>query len=311
MPRYVFGPVPSRRLGLSLGIDLLPPKTCSFDCLYCEVGRTTLKLSEPRPLVSVAEVLEEARTILETATTDVVTLAGSGEPTLHSGIGEVIAGLRDLSLEPVVLLTNGSLFWRKEVVHRVLAADVIMPTLCSAYPETFARIHRPHPDITLEKVIRGIRSLRNAYTGRLAMEVVLLAGINDTPQEIEALKDVLDELHADAVYLNTVARPPSDPTARAVAREKLEAVRTFLGESAEMVVSKPLAAGSGKGLSAAEVLIEVIRRRPLRLMDVCSSLGLTKDAAEALIRGFEVKGRIRPREQSGEVYYTSTEDDGR
>lgn len=310
MPKHVFGPVPSRRLGLSLGIDLLPPKTCSFDCLYCQVGRTTLKLSEPQPLVPVADVLTEAGAILEATPTDVITLAGSGEPTLHSGIGEVIAGLRRLSSKPIVLLTNGSLLWREEVVQRVLGADVIMPTLCSVYPDTFARIHRPHPDITLEKVIRGIRALRSVYAGRLALEIVLLAGINDSPREIEALKREIEALSPDGVYLNTVARPPSDPEAKALAREKLEAIRAFLGEKAEMITAKPLAAGSGKDASAAEALIEMVKRRPLRVMDVCSSLGLAREAAEALIRGLQVKGRIRPQEQSGEVYYASTEDDG-
>ncbi|MCP4669527.1 MAG: radical SAM protein, partial [Deltaproteobacteria bacterium] len=138
---HVFGPVPSRRLGLSLGIDLIPAKTCTFDCLYCQVGRTTRRTLEPRPFVPVGDVAEEVEKRLQKTVPDVITLAGSGEPTLHSRIDHVIAAIKEMTKTKVAVLTNGSLFWREDVRKRVLGADVIMPTLSSAFSHTFRIIH--------------------------------------------------------------------------------------------------------------------------------------------------------------------------
>ncbi|MBW1902526.1 MAG: radical SAM protein, partial [Deltaproteobacteria bacterium] len=142
---HVFGPVPSRRLGLSLGVDLIPAKTCSFDCLYCQVGKTTKRTVDPKPFVPVRDVVEEVRKKLLKCVPDAITLAGSGEPTLHSEIDLVITSIKKITDTRVVVLTNGSIFWKEDVRNRVLEADVIMPTLTSAYDHTFRMIHRPHP----------------------------------------------------------------------------------------------------------------------------------------------------------------------
>ena len=155
---YVFGPVPSRRLGLSLGVDLIPPKTCTFDCLYCQVGRTLCKTLDEKSYVPVRDVIVEIKKNLLKSDPDVITLAGSGEPTLHSEIDQVIDSIKEMTDIKVAVLTNGSLLWRKEVRSRVLMADIIMPTLSSAIDHTFRRIHRPHGELDLGSIIDGLKT---------------------------------------------------------------------------------------------------------------------------------------------------------
>jgi len=153
---YVFGPVPSRRLGLSLGIDLLPVKTCTYDYLYCQVGRTTQKTTEIKPFVPAEEVLEELKKSLGKNTPDIITLAGSGEPTLHSEIDRVITYIKGITDIKIALLTNGSLLWRDEIRNRIPGVHIIMPTLTTVFEETFRAIHRPHFDLHLPIIIAGV-----------------------------------------------------------------------------------------------------------------------------------------------------------
>ena len=174
---YVFGPVPSRRLGMSLGVDLVQPKTCTFDCLYCQVGRTTFKTVKTGPFVPVREVIAEIEESLLSSAPDAITLAGSGEPTLHSEIDQMIALIKDKTDIKVALLTNGSLFWVEKIRYHVLRADIVMPTLSSAFDDTFRTIHRPHPELELRTIVDGLKMLRQEYRGGLFLEIVFLAGI--------------------------------------------------------------------------------------------------------------------------------------
>lgn len=305
---HIFGPVPSRRLGLSLGVDLIPSKTCTFDCLYCEVGRTTDRTIQTRPYVPVSEILEQLRRKLLVCSPDIITLAGSGEPTLHSEIDRIIRGIREITDTRVAVLTNGSLFWNKEIRDRVLDADIIMPTLSSAFGQTFGRIHRPHPDIHLSAVVQGLRALRMDYKGRIFLEVVFLAGINDTVEEEEALKDVIDTIRPDRIQINTVVRPPSDPRARALDPGQLEKIRLLLGEDAEVIAGTPRHEGGGRAAqSAAEILLDTLKRRPLRAADIVDSLNMDPHEVDDLIKGLMIKGYIRGREHSGEIFYLSNE----
>ncbi len=308
-PSYVFGPVPSRRLGLSLGVDLIPPKTCTFDCLYCEVGRTTDKTVKTRPFVPVGEVIAQVEKRLSECSPDAVTLAGSGEPTLHSEIDQVIDGIKALTHTRVALLTNGSLFGDREIRERVQRADIIMPTLVSAFDQTFRTIHRPHPELELDAIVTGLKRLRQEYEGRLFLEVVLLAGINDTEAELEGLKRLLHDISPDKIQLNTVVRPPSDSRAKSLDRERLEEIKLFFGEKAEVVVDAPLAKRALMSDSLARSLVDMVRRRPLRLTDIANSLGQSMDRVQDLVKGLRLKGYIREKEHSGEIFYLSNEKD--
>jgi wyosine [tRNA(Phe)-imidazoG37] synthetase (radical SAM superfamily) len=304
----VFGPVPSRRLGLSLGVDLIPPKTCTFDCLYCQVGRTTSKTIEPQSFVPVHEVVEEiGKKLLKTAP-DAITLAGSGEPTLHAELDQVIASVKKMTDIPVVLLTNGSLFWKEEVRQRALNADIIMPTLSSAFEPTFRKIHRPHPGIDLGNIIEGLKRLRQDYKGQLFLEVVLLAGINDTKKELGGLKTMVDDINPEKIQLNTVVRPPTDKRAMSVDRKRLEDIKTSFGEKAEIVAEIPVEGTGKKSDSLAGELLDMIKRRPLKPIDISNVLDLSLADVEDLVKGLLIKGYIRKQEHSGETYYLSHEE---
>jgi len=310
VPSYVFGPVPSRRLGLSLGVDLIPPKTCTFDCLYCQVGRTTDKTLTPRPFVPINQVIAQVTERLSSCSPDAVTLAGSGEPTLHSEIDRVIDGIHAVTDIPVALLTNGSLLWEDGVRARVRDADIVMPTLCSAHEATFQRIHRPHPGLDLATVIKGLQLFRRECRGRLFLEVVLLAGMNDTEAELTALRDVIDEVAPERIQLNTVVRPPSDARAKSLDRERLEEIKEFFGETAEIVVDAPRAQKALMHDSLAKALVDMVKRRPLRLQDMAASLGQSLDRVQDLVKGLRLKGYLVEKEYSGEIFYLSSEKNG-
>ena len=300
---YVFGPVPSRRLGLSLGVDLIPAKTCTFDCLYCEVGRTTSKTIEPGPFVPLREVVGEIENKLMKSEPDAVTLAGSGEPTLYSRIHEVIAGIKNVTETKVALLTNGSLFWKEEIRKRVLKADIILPTLSSVFENTFRMIHRPHPGLDLTTVIDGLERLRQDYKGLLFLEIVLLAGINDTEKEVEGLKTVINRINPEKIQLNTVVRPPADKRAISLDRKRLEDIKVFIGEKAEIIAGVPVAAKKGKADTLIRDLLDMLKRRPLRSIDIASAMGLSPRDVEDLVKGLLIKGYISRQAHSGEIYY--------
>ena len=302
---YVFGPVPSRRLGLSLGVDLIPLKTCSYDCLYCQVGKTTCLTVEPRAFAPLAAVMKEVKRSLERISPDVVTFSGSGEPTLHSGIGEAIASVKALSGLRVAVLTNGSLLWREEVRERLVAADVIMPTLSTTDEDIFRKIHRPHPGLLLDHVIQGLKSLREIYRGELDVEVVLLAGLNDGPRQLAELRKVLEDINPDRIQLNTVVRPPADARALSLDREKMEEVKTYFGEKAEIIASIPPKQTEMNLQSLSLALMEMAKRRPVRALDAAQALAIPEEEAERLIQGLAVKGHLRSQVHLGERYYTS------
>lgn len=302
---YVFGPVPSRRLGLSLGVDLIPPKTCSYDCLYCQVGRTTCLTVKREAYVPLTAVLEELRRSFENEKPDFVTFSGSGEPTLHSEIGEVIACVKQESDWKAAVLTNGSLLWKPEVRDQLLKADVVMPTLTTVNEATYRKIHRPHPDLQLATVIQGLRSLREAYAGELHVEVMLLAGLNDSEEELTGLRRVLGEITPDRIQLNTVVRPPADPGARFLDRERMEEVKNFFGAKADVVAFVPPRHRDQAYVSVSAAVVEMARRRPVRVLDVAHGLGLSVSEVEKLVKGLLVKGRLRSQAHLGETYYVS------
>lgn len=299
---YVFGPVPSRRLGMSLGVDLIPRKTCTYDCLYCQVGPTTRKTIEPDCFFMLDDIISEVKEKLE-RNPDIITLAGSGEPTLYSKIDEVISSIKEATSKKVAVLTNGSCFWKDDVRKRVLDADIILPTLCTADEQTFCKIHRPHPEIKNALVIEGLRKLREDYKGLIFLEVILLSGINDSQEELKKLKEAIDYISPDRIQLNTVVRPPSDSRAVAVTQIKIEEVKGFLGKRAEIVAERHKISLEGRFMSLEEEIIDMVRRRPLRSKDISRVLGLSLNDVEEIIKALSIKGFVVEREFTGEKFY--------
>ena len=300
---HVFGPVPSRRLGLSLGVDLIPLKTCTYNCLYCQVGRTTRRSLEIESFVPVTEVLEELEEKHEICSPNAITFSGSGEPTLSSDIDRVISFVKERTDTKTVVLTNGSLLWREDVRHRISGADIIMPTLTTAFDETFRLIHEPHADLDLNTIVEGLKSLRRTYEGNLFLEVVLLAGFNDSEKELEGLKSMIDQISPDKIQLNTVVRPPSDPRAVSLDIKRLEEIKSLFGEKAEIIAQTPLKHTRGEDDTVNATILEMAKRRPVRARDVANVCDIPLEEADSLIKGLVVKGALRQQEHEGEVYY--------
>jgi wyosine [tRNA(Phe)-imidazoG37] synthetase (radical SAM superfamily) len=237
---YLFGPVNSRRLGRSLGVDLLPYKTCSLDCIYCECGPTTDLTTERLNHVPTDDVIVELDAYLGTKPPlDFVTFAGSGEPTLHAGLGRIIAHLKQNHPQyKVAVLTNGTLFSSEASRRDVLGADLLVPSLDGATLESFRAINRPAPGITVEKVIDGLVALRRDYQGTYVLEVFIVPGINDTDAEVLALRKAAERIQPDAIQLNRLDRPGILPAIKAASDELLASIRTRLEPLTVFVVPK-------------------------------------------------------------------------
>jgi wyosine [tRNA(Phe)-imidazoG37] synthetase (radical SAM superfamily) len=300
---HVFGPVPSRRLGLSLGVDLIPFKTCTYNCLYCQVGRTTRQSLKIESFIPVTEILDELEKKLQICSPDAITFSGSGEPTLSSDIDRVISVVKEKTDIKTVVLTNGSLLWQEDVRHRISGADIIMPTLTTAFEETFRLIHQPHVDLDLDTIVGGLKSLRRTYRGNLFLEVVFLAGFNDSEKELEGLRSVIDQISPDKIQLNTVIRPPSDPRAISLDTKRLEEIKSLFGEKAEIIAQTPLRNRRWEDNAAYATILEMAKRRPVRARDVANVCDIPLEEAGSLIKGLVVKGVLRQQEHEGEVYY--------
>jgi len=234
--QYVFGPILSRRLGKSLGVDVFPGKICNYDCIYCELGRSTKRCPAAGDCLPVETVVEAVKERLrEIAQPDHVTLYGPGEPTLHNQIGEIIAGIRKISKGPVVLLTNGSLFWMGEVRKAVLAADLIIPSLDAGGEDTFHAVNRPAGDVTFEKMVEGLVALRRDYRGPIWLEVFLVDGLTTGEDEIRRIRHYVDLIRPDRIQLNTVDRRAAEPYVLAVPLQRMTEIAGLLGPACEVI----------------------------------------------------------------------------
>ncbi|MBI4739859.1 radical SAM protein, partial [Candidatus Woesearchaeota archaeon] len=234
--RYLFGPVPSRRLGISLGVDVMPHKTCSLDCVYCECGKTTHLTLKQQAYVEPEDIKKELDAFLSSdPQLDHITFSGSGEPTLHSGIGEIIHFLKSAHARyPVALLTNGTLFYDQRVRAQVLEADVIVASLDAATDEMFQRVNRPHSRLDLARMISGLVDLRNEYSKQLWLEIFIVPGMNDASAEIAEIQKVVKIIQPDKIHLNSLDRPGAENWVRPLDKEKLIEIQQAI-EHADIV----------------------------------------------------------------------------
>ncbi|MFZ2603346.1 MAG: radical SAM protein [Candidatus Omnitrophota bacterium] len=238
--KFVFGPLKSRRLGNSLGINLTPHKICSFDCVYCQLGKTTLKTQERKEYVSLKDILNELKTWLESNSEELkninyITLSGSGEPTLNDKIKQLILEIKKLTSLPVAVLTNSSLLKSAVVRGEILAADLIVPSLDAVEKKVFLEIDRPQENIEIEEIIEGLIALRREFKGKIWLEVMLVRGINDDIRYIKKLKKITDLINPDKIQLNSPVRTTSEPGVLSVDKKKLEKIQEILGEKCEII----------------------------------------------------------------------------
>lgn len=210
--KYVYGPVPSRRLGSSLGIDPIPSKTCNFQCIYCQLGKTTNFTNERRDFYLKEEIYKEMEEAIKQNKEkfDYITFVGSGEPTLYKSLGKLILKAKEFSSKPICVITNGTLLYSPEVRKELASADVVLPSLDAGDEKLFIKINRPHPSIEYEKMIQGYIDFRKEYNGKFWIEVMLMKGINDSKEKLVKIKNQLDLIKPDRIDINVPIRPPTE-----------------------------------------------------------------------------------------------------
>jgi len=234
-----------------------------------------------------------------------VTFSGSGEPTLHVELGRLIAYVKEKTGAKVAVLTNGSLLYRPEVRERLLKADMIMPTLSTVRENTFRLIHQPHDDLSVTRLVEGLRSLRKSFTGQLFIEVMLLAGFNDREDEIEALRQAILEIAPDRVQLNTVVRPPADAKAIPLDRKKLEYIKKVFGECAEIIATAPVREKQHFRGTLSAAVLEMARRRPVTVEDVAAALDAPLLEVDKTVKALVNKRELREQTHLEKHYFTA------
>ena len=303
--KYVFGPVPSRRLGRSLGVDLVPFKTCTFDCIYCDLGRTTHKTIFRQPYVSPEGIRDEVELTLchLERKPDYITLSGSGEATLNNQVNEIIRKIKEITSIPLAVLTNGSLLFLDEVRKDLLEADLVLQSLNAVTPALFGYIHRPASSLGIEEIISGLVQFRQQYRGQIWLEIFFCLGVNDGGAEVEGLKEAIGRIQPDRIQLNTVVRPTAEDFVFPLTPEKLEEIRITLGEKAEVIseVAPPL--GDRFEVIKDSEIINLVRRRPCTAEDVSGGLGLHLGEATKHLAHLSQQGLIRYRMFQHRCYF--------
>lgn len=304
--KYVYGPVASRRLGRSLGVDLVPFKTCTYDCVYCQLGRTTRQTARRSEYVPVDAVLAGLKTKLALGPKpDYIGLAGSGEPTLHARIGELIAGIKLMTRVPVAVLTNGSLLWVPEVREALMEADLVMPSLDAGDKAMFQRVNRPHPEILFEAMVDGLAAFTARFRKLVWLEVLLVDGLTGNEEEAEKIAALARRIRPGRVQLNTVSRPPAEATARPVSAGQLSALSRLFPKAVEIISDAipqhPLPAGLA-AVTDQEIL-DLLARRPCTPQGVAAGLNLHLQEATKRLHALAKAGKIAVLRKDDDLFY--------
>jgi wyosine [tRNA(Phe)-imidazoG37] synthetase (radical SAM superfamily) len=308
--KYVFGPVPSRRLGQSLGIDPIPQKTCNWNCVYCQLGRSTPMINERREYNPVETILEEVILALENHSPceiDWVTFVGSGEPTLHSRLGEMIRKVKAETSLPVAVITNGALLYLPEVRADLIAADAVMPTLDAGSADLYRRINRPWPELTFERLVNGLLAFRQEYSGKLWVEVMLVRGMNDTEEALGELATVLERIQPDQVHLSLPVRPPAESWVQPANEDGVLRAQAILGNVAQVLSPAQGEFDLGGCEDVGEAVLSIITRHPMREDELVTTLQRWSDEdVRQILRNLSESGRAQLVMRYGVRFWTAS-----
>jgi len=307
MYKYLFGPVPSRRLGMSLGVDLVPKKVCSLNCVYCEVGHTTKLTTERKEYILYDKVTNELEHYFaNNPNPDYITFSGSGEPTLNSRIGDVLQFIKQKKPDiPVAVLTNGTLLYDKKVRNELMDANVVLPSLDAATEITFQKVNRPAPQLTVKKYIQGLIDFRNEFSGQIWLEVFIVPGYNDNRDDLIALKKAFKVINPDYIQLNTLDRPGTVADIYAASHEDLKKIVDYWKlDNVEIIA----AAAERKNIQsyrkdAETAILGTITRRPCTVDDLVKILGLHINEINKYLDVLEAEGKIEPVRQERGIFY--------
>jgi wyosine [tRNA(Phe)-imidazoG37] synthetase (radical SAM superfamily) len=309
MSAHVFGPVPSRRLGRSLGIDPIPLKTCNWNCVYCQLGRTSPLVTARDEYVDAGAVVAEVRAYLEEHgedSFDWITFVGSGEPTLHWRLGWMIREVKSLTRKPIAVITNGALLADAEVRAELLAADAVMPTISVGSERTYLRLHRPAHGLDFASFIAGLVAFRDAYQGRLWAEVMLVAGYNDGDDELAALRALLARVRPDEIQIVLPTRPPAMPDVRAASADRVALAARILGEVAPVRTATDVPDTTASGTDLDETIVGLVQRHPMTEAELAALVkGFSPEQIGAALEALGAAGRVHSVERCGRRFFTS------
>ena len=309
MYKYLFGPVPSRRLGMSLGVDLVPHKVCSLDCVYCECGPTTkltLQRMEYIPYVKVTAELDHY--FSNDPDPDYITFSGSGEPTLNSRVGDVLRYIKkEKPAIPVAVLTNGTLLGDAAVRKEILDADVVLPSLDAATQDVFLRINRPAVGLNIRDYVGGLEAFRDMFTGQIWLEVFIIPGCNDNRTELAALRKAIRRIRPDKIQLNTLDRPGTVGDLEAASRSRLQQVIDYWQLEHAEIISDPVQRKNIQSYrkDTETAILETIARRPCTPEDLAGILGLHVNEVNKYLDVLEAESKITPVRQQRGIFYRS------
>ncbi len=307
MYKYLFGPVPSRRLGMSLGVDLVPRKVCSLDCVYCEVGKTTKLTLERKEYILFNRVIKELSHYFENnPDPDYITFSGSGEPTLNSRIGDVLKFIKqNKPAVPIAILTNGTLLSDPKVREEIKKADVVLPSLDAATTTIFNKINRPVPEIDIKKYIQGLIDFRKEFNGKIWLEIFILPEYNFEETELKKLEQKITKINPDSIQLNTLDRPGTVANLHSATRKNLEELVSLWNFKNIEIIS---AASQRKNIQsyrsdAETAILETISRRPCTIEDLMNILGIHISEINKYLDVLEEEKRIETVRQERGVFY--------
>jgi wyosine [tRNA(Phe)-imidazoG37] synthetase (radical SAM superfamily) len=308
---HVFGPVSSRRLGKSLGIDPIPLKTCNWNCVYCQLGRSRPMVNERKEYVPSDQILEQARQALGRLgpeQLDWVTFVGSGETTLHSELGALIQGIQSLTEVPVAVITNGALLRNPEVRRDVSIADAVLPALDAGSPTLYQRINRPHPHVPFPAYSEGLIQLGQEYGGELWLEVMMLEGLNDNQAALIDLRELIDRIQPQKVHLAVPYRPPAEAWVKPASEEGLMRARAILGTVTEVLHPRDSTLTTPDGQDLSDAILGVITRHPMRIAELEHMFqGQTKEGVEGILISLFRSGRAKSVERLGVQFWVAAD----
>ena len=306
---YVFGPVPSRRLGRSLGVDVVPFKTCTYDCIYCQLGRTTCKTIERKEWVPLENVLDEVKAKLTTRP-DYITLSGSGEPTLFSRLGDLIDGIKKMTDTPVALLTNGSLLWQPEVLQSIRDVDLLIPSLDAGDETMYRSVNCPHEALSFNQLIDGLVASRGVCHGEYWLEVFLLAGGTGTEAEVKKMAEYASLIKPDRIQINTVTRPPAESFAAGVSRKRLDELSRLFDPPAEVVADYHHVHEQTQFSVSREEILDLLQRRPCSIDGIAQGLGMHPNEVVKYVEALQAEKLLETTWISAKCYYKTTDRNG-
>jgi len=301
--QYLFGPVPSRRLGRSLGVDLIPFKTCTMDCTYCQLGETTCSVSARGDYVPMQDVLAELQRWNKVdGSADHITLAGSGEPTLHNHFGDVFRWVKENTDIASVLLTNGTLLHDPNVRADAVLADKVKVTLSAWDEASFQRLHRPAQGVNFELLLQGERAFRHEYMGELSVEVFIVDGVNSQVSNVQKIAEVVNSVSPDRIDINTAIRPPADSSVRAAPEEHLQAIAELFGPNASVTASFKKEGFQSLEVSE-EALLGLIKRHPASCVQLAAEYNLPEPKMYRTLKQLVAAGQLHEEQRDGEAYF--------